>query len=87
MIRTVDIRLIKADRTIYTGSQENAISWIQDILDAVSDFSLKNELNTMQVESHNGMTVDSVWFRKDTIPLYFINLLLKDYDMKFVEHQ
>lgn len=77
--RTVDIRLIKEDRIIYTGNQSNATRWIEDILQAITDFSLQNELNNMQVESTSSMNPHSIWFDKGTIPLYFVNLLLRPY--------
>lgn len=84
--KTVDVRLIKQDRIIYTGNQSNAIWWVEDILQAVTDFSLQSELNTMQVESTDGLNPESVWFDKGIIPLYFVNLLLKPHGMEMIEH-
>lgn len=85
--KTVDIRLIKEDRIIYTGNQSNAIWWVEDILQAITKTSLQNELNIMQVESRDGLNPDSIWFDKGTIPLYFVNLILKQHGMEMIEHE
>lgn len=85
--KTVDIRLIKEDRIIYTGNQSNAIWWVEDILQAITNTSLQNELNTMQTESRDSLNPDSIWFDKGTIPLYFVNLILKQHGMEMIEHK
>lgn len=85
--KTVDVRLIKDDRIIYSGNQNNATKYVEDILQAITNFSLQNELNTMQIESGEGFNPKSKWFDKGDFPLYFVNLLLKPYGMEMVEYE
>ena len=74
---------------LYNKNKENIISIANAILETITGFSLISELNTMQAEAHanevckEGDTPNhTVFDNKYEIPSYFINLVLKDYNMK-----
>lgn len=77
------------DFIIYKNSQREIIRTADYILSAIVNFSLLNELNNMQMQAHandevmEGDTPNrTVFDNKFEIPSYFINLILKDYNMK-----
>jgi hypothetical protein len=74
---------------IYKDSQREIIRTADYILLAIVNFSLLDELNNMQMQAHandevmEGDTLNrTVFDNKFEIPSYFINLILKDYNMK-----
>lgn len=74
---------------IYKDTKEDLIRLADCILSAIVNFSLMAELNNMQVYAHanedckEGDTPNrTVFDNKFEIPSYFINLILKDYNMK-----
>lgn len=78
----------KESSTLFIGkTSQEVISWTDMLLYTMHDFSLIGELNTMQLHSgvHGG--VPTVFDNKFEIPLYFINLILKDYHLKLKEYQ
>lgn len=74
---------------IYKDTKEDLIRLADCILSAIVNFSLMAELNNMQAYAHvnedckEGDTPNrTVFDSKFEIPSYFINLILKDYNMK-----
>lgn len=74
---------------IYKDTKEDLIRLADCILSAIVNFSLMAELNNMQTYAHanedckEGDTPNrTVFDSKFEIPSYFINLILKDYNMK-----
>lgn len=79
----------KGDFIIYKDTKRELIRTADYILSAIVDFSLLNELNNMQMHAHanedciEGDTLNhTVFDNKFEIPSYFINLILKDYNME-----
>lgn len=78
----------KEPSTLFIGDTiKETIDWAETLLLAMHDFSLMGELNTMQLYSgvHNG--VPTVFDDKYGIPPYFINLILKDYNLVLKEYK
>lgn len=74
---------------LYRDNKERLIRLADGILSAITGFSLLCELNKMQTEAHanedcmEGDTPNrTVFDNKFEIPSYFINLILKDYNME-----
>ena len=74
---------------IYKDTKEDLIRLADCILSAIVSFSLMAELNNMQMYAHanedcmEGDTPNrTVFDNKFEIPSYFINLILKDYNME-----
>lgn len=73
--------------TVFTvNTKEEAIRRLDTILNCTAKFSLLSRLNDMQMESCNydgsDYTPKSPWDSKWTIPDYFINLILKPFQVK-----
>lgn len=71
---------------LYRDTKESIIRLADTILYTIANFSLLSELNNMQ--AHSGTFIDDKYVESETfknkfeIPSYFINLILKDYNMK-----
>lgn len=80
----------KTDVVFFTGSHDKCLDWLDALLEAVIGYSLKGALNQMQTEVACGEPFLSKerdlgpFENKYTIPRYFINLLLKPYNLKIV---
>lgn len=69
-------------------SPEEIFNWINQVLLATADFSFLGELNEMQ--GHAGVELFSKekktrFDSKYEIPVYFVNLIIKDYGLKVIE--
>lgn len=80
----------KTDVVFFTGSHDKCLDWLDALLDTTNGYSLKGELNTMQTEVMYGEPFKGkerdigVFENKYTIPRYFINLILKRFNLKIV---
>lgn len=70
---------------IITRNSKSAIIELADkIIRSFGKVGLMAQLNEMQTEAQCGMEENEVFKNKYEIPLYFINLLLKEYNMRVV---
>lgn len=79
--------VVKNGKLLYEGdTPKEVILWADNMLTTFQDFSLMNELNEMQ--GHAGA---NLWAKEDDqtrfdnkyeIPLYFINLVLKEHNIQ-----
>lgn len=71
---------------LFIGETPQAtIDWADILLDTMHGFSLIGELNTMQSNAGVHSGAPTVFDNKYDIPFYFINLILKDYNLKLKE--
>lgn len=59
-------------------------TWLHRILMSTAKFNLMMELNNMQLNARaieNGYKEENVFYNKFDIPIYFVNLLLKDFGL------
>lgn len=78
----------KNETVYFTGTtQEQATRWADALLTTVTGFNLMSAMNEMQAQGCQWPQEDyGVFDSKFTIPLYFVNLLLKDYNLKMVQN-
>lgn len=82
------ISIKKEYKLFESKSPKETFDWIDQVLLATAKFSFLGELNEMQ--GHAGVELFSKekktrFDKKDEIPVYFVNLILKDYGLKVIE--
>ena len=71
-------------RLIYSCyDREDAIRWVDNLLDCVANFNLMGVLNDLQVDDKGQIVFGSKW----DIPLRLINLVIDRYKIMIVEEQ
>lgn len=84
---------IKEDFTAFEyETPAECINWVSQVLRAVNNSSLLDELNRMQQQANVKIGIaphvtDNVFANKFDIPPYFINLVIKDFGLKIVEEK
>lgn len=85
-LETIPRDKYKEPSVLFIGeTPQVTIDWADTLLETMHGFSLIGELNTMQLNSGVHSGVPTVFDNKYEIPFYFINLVLKDYNLKLKE--
>lgn len=67
------------------SSIDCALIWIDKVLESVNGFSLYSELNKIQTEVN--CEINPSFANKSCIPLYIINLVLKEFNLVIVDNR